>query len=529
MAMEGLFALACAGAVVVAAPQVPVASAGEGSIAATLAVQTAMQQAREYLLRNNAKAAVEVLERQLPLVNGNQSYLAMLRDAYKAYIKDLKLNNQEALARVYMDNLSILEPSAVPRTIARGAEPSAAPAPPTPPASAVTARGYREEKEDSSRLAAADKDAAARTVLARAEQQFTERHFHEAALLYEQAHQADPDMAEASRQRWAYCKLHQVVDQLNQESPDYAAMEADVNAALRLAPRLDYGKTLLGEIGKRRGEGAATGRRDGDRPADIPVRHLGANADGWSVAETENFRVFHKQPRELAEQAARVAERTRAAMQRRWFGRTGPAWNPKCDLFLHASGADYSKATGAPANSPGHSSFRIEGGQVVGRRIDLHCDDLNMLGAVLPHETTHTVIAGNLGDQPVPRWADEGMAVLTEPRDKIDRHLRKLPAYREQRQLFSVGQLMQMNEYPDARYVGAFYAQSVSVVEFLTTQTRKSPEEFTQFVRDGLRDGYETSLRRHYGYNSFAELEQKWAEYAFSDVSTRQGVAQGNR
>jgi len=387
----------------------------------------------------------------------------------------------------------------------------------------VTARGYREDKDEAPRLAAADTRAPARALLSRADQEFADQHFREAGLLYEQAHQADQDMADASRQRWAYCKLRRVVDQLNDKSSDYAGMEGEVNAALRLAPRLDYGKALLTEIGKRRGEGS--GGQDGD----VAIRHLGANNDGWNVTETTNFRIFHNQPREVIEQAARVAEHTRTAMQRRWFGRTGPAWNPKCDLFLHATGADYSKVTGAPSSSPGHSSFRIEGGHVVGRRIDLHCDDLNMLGAVLPHETTHTVVAGNLGEQPVPRWADEGMAVLTEPRDKIDRHLRKLPAYRQQRQLFSVGQLMQMNEYPDARYVGAFYAQSVSVVEFLTTQTHQSPEVFTKFVRDGQRDGYEAALKRHYGYSSFADMERSWSAYAFGDVNSRQGLAQGNR
>ena len=68
--------------------------------------------------------------------------------------------------------------------------------------------------------------------------------------------------------------------------------------------------------------------------------------------------------------------------------------------------------------------------------MDLHCDDVNMLVAVLPHETTHTVVAGNFGDQPVPRWADEGMAVLTEPREKIERHLRNLPKYRDDRHCF---------------------------------------------------------------------------------------------
>jgi len=531
MAMEGLFALACAGAVVAAAPQGFVSAAeprGGGSIAATLAVQTAMQQAREYLLRNNPRAAVEVLERQLPLVNGNQYYLAMLREAYKAYIKDLQLNNQQALAKVYAENLSILEPGPVPPVVARGADPSATagPASALPRPSAV--RGYREDKEEAPRLAVADSAASARGFLSRADQQFAERHFREAALLYEQAHQADGAMAEASRQRWGYCKLRQVVEQLNQQSSDYGAMEGEVQAALRLAPRLEYGKTLLTEIAKRRGEPGAGGADD--QAGDVVVRHLvGANADGWNVAETKNFRIFHNQPREMVEQAARVAERTRLAMQRRWFGRTGPTWNPKCDLFLHTSGADYSKVTGAPATSPGHSSFRIEGGLVVGRRIDLHCDDLNMLAAVLPHETTHTVVAGNLGEKPVPRWADEGMAVLTEPRDKIDRHLKKLAAYRDQRQLFPVSQLMQMNEYPDAHYVGAFYAESVSVVEFLTTQTHKSPEVFTQFVRDGQREGYKTALRHHYGFNSFEELQRSWAEYAFADVSTRQGLAQRNR
>ena len=88
-------------------------------------------------------------------------------------------------------------------------------------------------------------------------------------------------------------------------------------------------------------------------------------------------------------------------------------------------------------------------------------------------------------------------------------------------------QLLQMNDYPEPRYVGSFYAESVSVVEFLTT--RKGPEVFTAFVRDGLRTGYESALQKHYGYRDFAELEQRWGQYAFNAASTATGVVQGNR
>ncbi len=142
-----------------------------------------------------------------------------------------------------------------------------------------------------------------------------------------------------------------------------------------------------------------------------------------------------------------------------------------------------------------------------------------MLTAVLPHETTHTVLAGSFGNQPVPRWVDEGMAVLTEPRAKIERYLRNLPQHYQSRRLFQIRQLMQMNDYPHPDYVNSFYAQSVSVVEFLAK--KQGPKVFADFVRDGLRDGYESALGKHYHYRDFAEMQEDWLRSTF-------GVAQAN-
>jgi hypothetical protein len=252
-------------------------------------------------------------------------------------------------------------------------------------------------------------------------------------------------------------------------------------------------------------------------PGAVPernVRHLDRACDGWSVAESPNFRVFHRQTPELAEKAAKAAERTRTAVQRKWFGETGEDWATRCDVYLYETGREFSRATGAPPGVPGRTLTNANGDRVLSRRIDLCCSDTNLLAAVLPHETTHAVMAGRFGVQPVPAWANEGMAMLDEPQDKISAQLRKLPRYRREGELIRADKLLQLKDYPERRVLGAFYAQSVSLADFLTRE--KGPQTFPRFVRDGLRDGYDEALRRYYGWG-LEELDGRWRKYAFSE------------
>lgn len=522
MAMEGLLVLVCASAFAAPPSNPPAVDERESAVTSALAVQTAMQQARDYLLHKKTKAAVDVLESQLAKINGNPVYLALLREAYQLYLQELHLAGQDAAAKDYRRRLLILDPNAG----SRGTRLASAAVVASTPGKPTAVRGYRQEDDDPFRPNPNDKPKIARDLLVRADQEFGKNHFHEAGVLFDQASQIDQTAIASIRPRWAYCKLDDVVAQLNKQSTAFSELEGEVRSALALAPQLEFGKQLLREIDRRRTGNAST-ESSADDASHVVVRELGTNSDGWSVAETPNFRVYHRQDPDIARQAARVAERTRAEMQKKWFGRTGPTWNPKCELYLHATAQEYSTATKVPPVSPGHSSFRIEGGRVAGRRIDLHCDDINLLVAVLPHETTHTVLAGNFGDKPVPRWADEGMAVLTEPHEKVERHLRNLPRYYQDRALFPLRQLMEMDQYPEARYVGPFYAESVSIVEFLSAE--RGPQIFTQFVRDGLRIGYDTSLERHYGYRSFEELEDRWTRHVFGEQAAARTADEGGR
>jgi hypothetical protein len=521
MAMEGLlsFALALAASAPAAPPAAaPQSAQADSAITVTLTVQNAMQQARDQLLHDSPRDAVRTLEEQLARINGNPVYLALLRDAYRAFIKQLRLHNHSGEAAVYQQRLQILDtPTADIASIAGSPPPN--PAQPAPRIAGslnepIFRANHDEDDDPFKPVRQPASRQAAHDLVVRADEKFQTNHYLEAEKLYEQAHQADAHATDKANERWAYCKLNNVVERLNQHSAAYPEMTAAVQAAIDLGPsqaEKDYSQKLLAEIERRRQLASAD-----PEPFDvhsISIRDVGRTPEGWSVAETMNFRIYHNLSPEWVERTAQVAERTRATMQRKWLGQTLPPWSPKCEIFLHANAQDYSRATGVPPSSPGHSSFQLDAGRVLSRRIDLHCDDNNIFMAVLPHEATHVVLAGNFGDKPVPRWADEGIAVLTEPRDKIERHLRTLPDHRQAHQLFPVKQLVNMSDYPDPHYVAAFYAESVSLVEFLSKE--RGPEVFTQFVRDGLRENFDAALARHYGFVDFADLEARWQTYAF--------------
>jgi hypothetical protein len=394
---------------------------------------------------------------------------------------------------------------------------------PPAPRPAITARG----KEDDDPFADANGRHAqeARRLVGRADEEFALDHFEAAGRLYEQANRADRNSTAGCLDRWAYCKLYGVVQALNRPGPGAGAdLEKEVRQALSMAPQLGrFGKDLLRTIEGRRGPAG--------RPADAPVRagpgarievRHGEREGKWDVATTTNFRVLHNQSRETAERVARIAEATRAAMSRKWFGEEAAPWGQPCAIYLHADTREYTTATPAPPQSPGHSNMRREGERVLLREIHLRCDDAHLFEAVLPHETTHVVLFGRFGPHDVPRWADEGMAVLSEPRDRIELHLRNLPMHRRDHALFPLGQLMRMGDYPEPRYIGPFYAQGVSLVEFLAQ--RNGPQVFTRFLREGLQGGYEPALRKYYNFRDFAELEREWQRHAFSgEAAARAG------
>jgi hypothetical protein len=517
-----------------------------------LAVQRALLKGREHLKNGHFKAAVDILERELGSFNvfENRDYLRALSEAYFGYVTELKRANQPDEAAVYQRRLASIDPGALlelrgaltaapapSATIVPGSPGPKSILPPLPPTVAVTpaigtmtpgmtARGQVRDDpfdDDTSRIVPG-----ARQLVDRAEREFDAARYEAAGRLFEQAERAAKGSTAAARERWAYCKLSGVVNALNgQGATAPQELEREVRLALSMAPKLDgIGRDLLRRIQERQGTAPAPSGTAGQpspprpaagRPDDAPatVKHTPRQGNSWAMAETTHFRVLHLQSQEMAENVARVAETTRLTAARKWFGEPLAPWPARCDIVLYNTADEYSRATEQSPRCPGHSTMPMEGDRVISRRVDLHCDDPNMCVGVLPHEVTHVVLAGRF-PAALPRWADEGMAVLSEPPERIERHLRNLPGHAQQGQLFPLGQLLQfVKKYPEPQQIGPFYAQSVSLVDYLSKL--RGPQVFAQFLAEGMRGNFEAALRKYYSFQTYHDLDTAWQHHALGD------------
>jgi hypothetical protein len=478
-------------------------------VAVTLAIQDAMRQARESLQHGQSRGAIDILEAQLPRINGNSAYLALLREAYAGYVKELQLAHREDESSVYLKRLQILDRSATDNPLPNPKRPSAA----TPVIHAGPA------DDDPLQQVPRREAPGGPSLLPDAEKAFAEKRYAEADTLFARVYASSTADAQHAQQ-WAYCKLSTVVTRLKEAeaggTPIPAAeLEHESKAALQLAgddPKLSgFGRQVLETVRQR----AATA------PATVNVRHEARSTDGWARAESANFRLLHNQPRELAEQIVRAAEQARSAAFEKWSSGSRADWKPVCEIYLYATAAEYAKATGKPADSPGHATYKAKDGAVVGRRLDLRADDPNLVTSVVPHETTHLVLGDLFADAPLPRWADEGMAVLAEPRARFDRFVRTLHSNRRQGRLVPLDRLFAKDDYPDAALITVFYVQSVSVVDFLVAE--KGPQAFVQFLRDVAKSGLEAALQKHYDCRNIAMLEERWRVKMFSPPAASAG------
>lgn len=255
-------------------------------------------------------------------------------------------------------------------------------------------------------------------------------------------------------------------------------------------------------------------------PADGPPPTAG-NARG---AESSNFTVHSSSSQHDARQAAALCEQWRSRLQRYWCGQASDqAWSPQCELVIHAGRPEYLAAVGA-GGSTSYGSSLIDFGRdkrVSRRRIDVRGD--GGLGlAALPHEMTHLVLADLLDGRQPPRWADEGMALLADTREKQLLHERDLAHGLASGRAFRLAELLAIETYPHASRVPAFYGQSVSLTAFLAL--RGNPARFVEFLRRNQEDGYDEALRQVYAINGVAELERLWRENRTASRSGFHGV-----
>jgi hypothetical protein len=242
-------------------------------------------------------------------------------------------------------------------------------------------------------------------------------------------------------------------------------------------------------------------------------------AGAWRLESSDNFCICCPSNMDPAA-IGRTCESLRTELSKKWLvgGTASPSWSARCYVVVHPSMASYLREVGDAGKSTlGSSLIKTEQGRVVSRRIDIRGDVAEPLRAALPHEMTHVVLADAFAGEELPRWADEGMAMLADPRDKLAGHAHDLDAAVAEHKILHLGELLTKHDYPAAEGRQVFYGESISVVSYLVS--RHPPADFVTFLHLAAKSGYDASLRDVYGIQGLAQLERLWRSQ--TDVALR--------
>lgn len=250
--------------------------------------------------------------------------------------------------------------------------------------------------------------------------------------------------------------------------------------------------------------------RLGDELA-VPLQGLSWSPQGirWTTIETANFRIF-TQGVSLDEAMAlgEACEKCLLRLNQVWLPHIATGtWQPKCVVVCHRTPESFDQAVGnVAAGTWGRTLARRCDGHVVERRIDVCTPTLRRLVETLPHELTHVILADHFPREAVPRWLDEGAAVMAEPSAKKSERASAHALQSGEGPVFRSAELLLAESYPTGTRRELFYAESHQLICLLLAQGDAA--RLTAFAKSAVHMGYEAALREHYGLQSLAHLDR---------------------
>jgi len=240
-----------------------------------------------------------------------------------------------------------------------------------------------------------------------------------------------------------------------------------------------------------------------------------AHAQAWTDVKGKHFIVSYLSRNDLAT-AKQILQRAEDYYSkigdRIGFTRYGDfwTWDDRTQVFLYPDQASFVDGTGQPTWSTGFSDrdpYLFQS-----RVIATFNQEREFFDGLLPHEISHLVLHDYIPERLIPIWFDEGIAQLFE-------HHKSAQARRIMRAMVTRGKYIPLRQLmsldirgeTDPKRVTIFYAQSLSVVEFLLDHYGQDAfRRLCRSMRDG--DGFETALRKATSNQlpSLEALEEKW-------------------
>lgn len=235
-----------------------------------------------------------------------------------------------------------------------------------------------------------------------------------------------------------------------------------------------------------------------------------ADTKDWKVAKSTHFLVFYQNA--YPDFIDRVMERTeddynRIAYSLGFTRFNFWLWDNRARIYIYDDKAEYQEATLQPEWSSGSALIGSKE-----KTIYSFINEERFFENILPHEMGHIIFKEFVGfaNPAIPLWLDEGVASYQEGLrlESASRVLRK--AIKENK-FMRLEELFNFNPYgpADSATVGIFYAEAVSLVDFLIKEFGK--DRFVLFCQH-LRDkrNFQRAMAYVYPYGSIQELDAAW-------------------
>jgi hypothetical protein len=236
--------------------------------------------------------------------------------------------------------------------------------------------------------------------------------------------------------------------------------------------------------------------------------------NGWKALESNRFRIHYSGSEDTVIPLVTFCEETCEALRNRWIGDKPETWSCKCDIFLYPTARQFERGAHVPAEMWGVADLEIGQGKVWKRRLHMRADEPKKLTAVLTHEMTHVILAEHFCRKPIPRWADEGIAVYSEPPERQQKMLSFLKDEAAQKRLLPLKQMTAMKDGPqNERESELFYGESGAVIEYLVTHHQLTETQVLSFVGLCGEIGWDKAIARTLPNSTPAKFESEWRSW----------------
>lgn len=235
-----------------------------------------------------------------------------------------------------------------------------------------------------------------------------------------------------------------------------------------------------------------------------------AGAADWRKYDSSHFIIYYKDaPLDFVKSVSETAEELYQQIPRNlgFVRYSGWKYDDRAAIYIYDSQNDYKVDAANMEWSSGHAN-------IARKEIRTYPSAAGFFDSTLPHELAHIIFREFIGNNPMPLWLDEGVAMYQEKAKRWGANKIVLNAMEDGKFLSLMDMTYErLSKEKDQEIINIFYAEAASIVYYMIVELGESRfENFCRKLSDGIP--FVEALETNYGrFHSIEDLNARWVDY----------------